>query len=455
MLKRILFLFILLIGQFTFAQKSIEMKPYRGVFMIDCKINGIPMEFILDTGASNVSLSSTEALFLIKQGLITEDDILGSTRFQNANGQILEGTKIKLKSIEIAGIIVNDVIATVVSKTDAPLLLGQSFLSKLGPIKIDGNKLIIESSENSDFLIKLANNFSLSEMQSKMKSENFDFIERLEKYTDNYTYLYGEKYNVTNETAYSFVHITVEKESEKISKIQVIDDEKVFERLQIKIQRICGKGKSFFENNGVKTVYTTDNIHFIFEVVTDDGIKEHNISIIPINSDFNHFDGLTKIVYQNRASRSSVFNQRVTKWKDFKYDYVNEKYGNEFEYSRTSIDDNHNFHLDYEFDAENIRVSLVQNGQVKFSYFNNEKALIAGRFKSLRKDIDGKYIVKKLTTVPKLGNLTTNKTIKNFMNNKDLVKLVVENGELSQLEIFNLNGEIQEKLKFKNRKIIE
>jgi clan AA aspartic protease (TIGR02281 family) len=127
------------------------MKEYYGVFKIDCKVNGIPMEFIFDTGASNVSISSTEASFLIKQGLITKEDIKGSTNFQNANGKILEGTKINLKSIEVAGMTINDVTANVVHDQNAPLLLGQSLLSRLGKITIDGNNLIIHNQNiNSD-----------------------------------------------------------------------------------------------------------------------------------------------------------------------------------------------------------------------------------------------------------------------------------------------------------------
>lgn len=151
MLKKIFLLSFTLISQLISAQKTIEMIPYNGVYQIDCKVNDIPMKFILDTGASEVSLSSTEALFLIKQGLITEEDILSPTKYRNANGEILEGTKIKLKTIEVAGLIINDITATVVDELNAPLLLGQSFLSKLGTISIDGNKLTIKSQEGSDY----------------------------------------------------------------------------------------------------------------------------------------------------------------------------------------------------------------------------------------------------------------------------------------------------------------
>jgi len=151
MKKTLAIILLILIHTNVFSQTVIEMKDYYGVYKIDCKINGIPMEFIFDTGASNVSISSTEAVFLIKQGLIAKEDIIGTTNFKNANGEILEGTKVNLKSIEIGGLTINDVTATVVHEQNAPLLLGQSLLSRLGKISIDGNNLIIHNQNiNSD-----------------------------------------------------------------------------------------------------------------------------------------------------------------------------------------------------------------------------------------------------------------------------------------------------------------
>ena len=36
-------------------------KLYSGVYEVPCDINGLPLKFILDTGASTVSISSVEA----------------------------------------------------------------------------------------------------------------------------------------------------------------------------------------------------------------------------------------------------------------------------------------------------------------------------------------------------------------------------------------------------------
>jgi clan AA aspartic protease (TIGR02281 family) len=150
------------------------MEKHNGVYKLECKINGIPMNFIFDTGASSVSISSTEARFLIKQGLITDEDVIGNVNYKIANGETLEGTKVNIKKIEIKGLILENVTATIVHELNAPLLLGQSVLSRLGKITIDGNNLIIhnnnvesdisaieESGTYSETLFGIENNFKV------------------------------------------------------------------------------------------------------------------------------------------------------------------------------------------------------------------------------------------------------------------------------------------------------
>ena len=150
MKKYILIIFISIVSIFNlFSQKVIEMEQENGVYYVPCKVNGVPMKFVFDTGASNVSISLTEAKFLIKQGLLKDIDIKESVKYQIANGDIQEGTKIILREINIDGIIISDVEASIVHNLEAPLLLGQSAISKLGKIQLNGNLLII-GSENSN-----------------------------------------------------------------------------------------------------------------------------------------------------------------------------------------------------------------------------------------------------------------------------------------------------------------
>lgn len=122
---------------------EIKMVNENGIYKIPIDINGVSMNFIFDTGASTISISETEALYLIKQGRILEDDILGSVYFQDATGKISEGTQINLRSVKIGNNEVFNVKASVVHNLQAPLLLGQSALSRFGKVTIDYNKNII------------------------------------------------------------------------------------------------------------------------------------------------------------------------------------------------------------------------------------------------------------------------------------------------------------------------
>jgi clan AA aspartic protease (TIGR02281 family) len=123
-----------------FCQETIKLiKSNSGVYKIPCKVNGISMDFIFDTGCYNVSLSATEAMFLVKQGLLERGDILERTAFRDANGQIDSSTTIIIRRLEIGNIVLENVLGSVTDSQTAPILFGQTAIKKLGPLVIDFN----------------------------------------------------------------------------------------------------------------------------------------------------------------------------------------------------------------------------------------------------------------------------------------------------------------------------
>lgn len=119
------------------------MERENGVYKVPVTVNGVPMKFILDTGASLISMSATEAEFLHKQGAISDADIIGRSRFQDANGDISPGAVVRLKSVRIGDRVLENVNANIVSSVKAPLLLGQSALSQFGNISIDYRRNVV------------------------------------------------------------------------------------------------------------------------------------------------------------------------------------------------------------------------------------------------------------------------------------------------------------------------
>ena len=118
----------------------IKMEKRNGVYYVPVELNGAKMDFIFDTGAGIISISETEATFLMKQGTLTKDDIKGTAKFSDANGDISEGTIINLKTVKIGNITLRDIEASVVHNSVAPLLLGQSAFEQFGKISIDYKK---------------------------------------------------------------------------------------------------------------------------------------------------------------------------------------------------------------------------------------------------------------------------------------------------------------------------
>lgn len=121
-----------------------------GVTKVKCTINDLPLHFVFDTGAADVTMSMVEANFMLKNDYIKPTDIVGSARYMDANGDITEGTVVNLRKVNFGGLELENVRASVVRNQKAPLLLGQSVLGRLGKIEIDnpGMKLVITHKVN-------------------------------------------------------------------------------------------------------------------------------------------------------------------------------------------------------------------------------------------------------------------------------------------------------------------
>lgn len=147
MIKRIIAIItiLILVNTNLIGQTVIEMEPYGGVYRIPCTVNGARMKFIFDTGASNVCISKAIAEYLLDNGYLTKEDIYGVGHSSVADGSIVDHIKIRLKDVEIQGTHLKDVDAIVIDGQNAPLLMGQSAIQKLGMIEIHGKKLIINN----------------------------------------------------------------------------------------------------------------------------------------------------------------------------------------------------------------------------------------------------------------------------------------------------------------------
>lgn len=140
----------------TYEEQTTEI-PFvhdAGICKVKCNINGLPLHFYFDTGASDVTISDIEAQFMLKNDYLKPTDIKGSSLYGTADGNIAEGTVIVLRKVDFGGLELTDVKASVVHNQKAPLLLGQSILSRLGKIVIDNDSHMLKITSKKPSTVK-------------------------------------------------------------------------------------------------------------------------------------------------------------------------------------------------------------------------------------------------------------------------------------------------------------
>ena len=192
------FSFVLTLISFIngYAQTSIKMKREGGVSIVPCKINGLPLSFIFDTGAPDVSISLTEARFMFKNGYLTSSDILGTSKFSDATGTISEGLVINLKEIEFAGLKLYNIRASIVNSLNAPLLLGQSAIKKLGKFEVnfETNMLTINNVEKGQYDYSDYSYFQIDMSEEPIPSNNVQPNQKLKSLKEIGSLMDKQKY---------------------------------------------------------------------------------------------------------------------------------------------------------------------------------------------------------------------------------------------------------------------
>lgn len=123
---------------------SVPYEERGNVKYVDVSVNGFGFQMIFDTGCSGTLISVAEARYLYEKGYLTEDDFLGVTKSQIADGSIVENMVVNLKEVVIGNkILCKDVQATVSANNNAPLLLGNEVLNRVAAYSVDNeNKTI-------------------------------------------------------------------------------------------------------------------------------------------------------------------------------------------------------------------------------------------------------------------------------------------------------------------------
>ena len=109
-----------------------------GHFYVDAEVNGQLVHFLIDTGASSVVLTMADAKHVGLPFSPGQFRVIARGASGDVSGQIL-----KIGRVAIGGKEAFDVEGAVVADGLDVSLLGQSFLSRIGTLVIDGDKMVL------------------------------------------------------------------------------------------------------------------------------------------------------------------------------------------------------------------------------------------------------------------------------------------------------------------------
>jgi aspartyl protease family protein len=111
----------------------------RGHFVVDAEVNGTAVRFLVDTGASYLSLTPRDAAAI---GL-SPSSLTYNLRMNTAKGAA-RAAEVRLREVRIGQLSIEDVPAIVMEDPSGISLLGMSFLERLEGHRVSNGVLTIE-----------------------------------------------------------------------------------------------------------------------------------------------------------------------------------------------------------------------------------------------------------------------------------------------------------------------
>lgn len=110
-----------------------------GHAQLTADVNGEPIRFVVDTGATSMALSRSDA----RRAGIDLDALAFTGEARTANG-VVGTASVTLRSVSLGGVTDDDVPAVVIGGDLDQSLMGMSFLRRFARVTIEGDQLVLE-----------------------------------------------------------------------------------------------------------------------------------------------------------------------------------------------------------------------------------------------------------------------------------------------------------------------
>jgi clan AA aspartic protease (TIGR02281 family) len=125
------------------TRTEVPLKSVGGAFVVPVFINGaITLNFVVDSGAADVSVPADVVGTLTRAGTIAKTDFIGKQTYVLADGSTVPTNTFVIRSLKVGDILMENVTGSV-SPAAGSLLLGQSFLQRFKSWSMDNNKHVL------------------------------------------------------------------------------------------------------------------------------------------------------------------------------------------------------------------------------------------------------------------------------------------------------------------------
>jgi clan AA aspartic protease (TIGR02281 family) len=125
------------------TRTEVPLKSVGGTFVVPVFINGaITLNFVVDSGAADVSVPADVVGTLTRAGTIAKTDFIGKQTYVLADGSTVPTNTFVIRSLKVGDILIENVTGSV-SPAAGSLLLGQSFLQRFKSWSMDNNKHVL------------------------------------------------------------------------------------------------------------------------------------------------------------------------------------------------------------------------------------------------------------------------------------------------------------------------
>lgn len=173
------------------SEKSVDLVPIidnGSSYKVKISIGNISKYFVIDSGASDITISTSLERELLLDSLIKKENYINDGIYTLADGKEIRCRKLILNNIEIGSFKVNNVVIAIVESGN-DLLLGKSFLNKFYKWSID----------NQSSQLKLEKRYSISQNSNDyyqngvLKYDSKDYLEAIKYFNKAVNYTLNQK----------------------------------------------------------------------------------------------------------------------------------------------------------------------------------------------------------------------------------------------------------------------